>query len=239
MDIEVLKEIGLSETEIKVYLVLLDLGGSLAGDITKKSGVNRTNVYDALERLIDKGLVSYVLESNRKVFEPINPERLQEILRERQQKLNSILPELEAKYSQNKSKEEAVIFRGKRGIKSIFEDVLKGKNEVYVYGAESRFADMFPAYQEYWNKERLKLKLKINMIYNEKVRQRKINENLRLSMMRFLPASYDFPSTIMIYGDNVVTIVWKDVPLGFVVKSKEVVKSNMNFFNILWNIAKV
>ncbi len=52
--------------------------------------------------------------------------------------------------------------------------------------------------------------------------------------MKFLPEIYDFPSTIMIYGDKVVTIVWLEEPFGFMIKSEEAVKSQKNFFDILW-----
>ena len=108
MDLEILQDIGLSVTESKVYLALLELGNALAGEITKKSQINRTNVYDALERLIEKGLVTYVISANRKVFEPVNPERLKEILEEKQANFNTLLPELELKYKEHKSEEEAI-----------------------------------------------------------------------------------------------------------------------------------
>ena len=103
MNLDILQELGLSITESKVYLALLDLGSGLAGEITKKSQINRTNVYDALERLIEKGLVSYVVSANRKIFEPVNPERLKEILEEKEENLKKILPELQLKFKENKS----------------------------------------------------------------------------------------------------------------------------------------
>jgi len=238
MDIKILQDAGLSNTEVKVYLALLELGSALAGEITKKSEVNRTNVYDALERLIEKGLVTYVISANRKMFEPVNPEKLQVILKERQKHLDSIMQELQLRYKASKSKEEATIFKGKKGIKSIFEDILRENKSLFVYGAESRFTNIFPAYQRDWNKMRAKLGIKVKIIYNEKVRQRKIKERLKLLEMKFLPKEYDFPSTIMIYGDKAVTIVWTELPFGFMIKSKDAVKSNMNFFEILWNVAK-
>jgi len=230
MDIKIFQELGLSITEAKVYLALLELGSGLAGEITKKSEINRTNVYDAIERLIEKGLASYVISANRKIFKPTPPEILREILRKKQEDLDSVMQELKSKYNESKSEEEATIFKGKKGIKSIFEDVLKEKENLFVYGAESRFADMFPAYQKYWNKERAKLKIKVKMIYNEKVKKRKIKEHLKLLEMKFLSEHYEFPSTIMIYGNKVVTIVWSELPFGFMIESNEVAKSNMNFF---------
>lgn len=237
MNIEALQGLGLSVTEAKVYISLLESGSALAGEITKKSGVNRTNVYDALERLIEKGLASYVISANRKIFEPVSPKRLKEILREKEENLNSIMQELESKYTSNKSKEQATIFKGKKGIKSIFEDILKERENLFAYGAESKFANLFSGYQKYWNKERAKLGINVKMIYNEKVKKRKIEEHLKSLEMKFLPEHYDFPSTIIIYGNKVATIVWSDTPIGFMIESKEVAKSNMNFFDILWKIA--
>lgn len=238
MDIRILQEAGLSNTEAKVYIALLELGSALAGEITKKSEVNRTNVYDALERLIEKGLVTYVISANRKVFEPVGPERLQELLEDKQEKLNSVMPELRLMHETSKVKEEATIFKGRKGIKTVFDDVLKDKKEIFGYGAQSRFADMFPAYQKHWNKKRSELGINLSMIWTERVRGKKLKEGLKLIKMRFLPASYDFPSTILVYGDKVVTIVWTELPFAFMIKSKEAAKSNMNFFNILWRIAK-
>lgn len=237
-DNEILQEIGLSATESKVYLALLKLGSALAGEITKQAEINRTNVYDALERLVSKGLVTYSISANRKVFEPVNPSRLKEIIKEREEKLDSLIPELETKFKESKQKEEALIFKGKKGIKSIFEDILKEKQELLVYGAESKFQEMFPAYQKEWNKERAKLKINVKMIYNEKVKSKKKHEGLKLISMKFLPESYDFPSTLLIYGDKVVTVVWTELPFGFMIKSKEATKSNINFFELLWKQAK-
>jgi HTH-type transcriptional regulator, sugar sensing transcriptional regulator len=234
---EILREIGLTNTEVKVYLALLDLGSGLAGEITKKSEVNRTNVYDALERLMEKGLATYVISANRKVFEAVTPERLKEILEEKTNKLNKILPQLKQIYKESKTKEEATIFKGKKGIKSVFEDVLKENKEVYVYGAESRFADMFPAYQKHWNDRRAKQKIKLSIIFNEKVKEKKIKEKLKLTKMKFIPKNYNFPATIMIYGDKVVTTNWTTPPIAFQIKSKGTAKSNLSFFNILWKIS--
>ena len=76
------------------------------------------------------------------------------------------------------------------------------------------------------------------MIYKEKVRVEKKKEHLKILEMKFLPESYDFPSTVMIYGNKVVTIVWLEEPFGFMIKSEEAVKSNINFFELLWKVAK-
>jgi len=236
MNSEDLQEFGLSNTEAKVYLALIQLNKSQAGNITKKSSVNRTNVYDALERLIEKGLVSYVTENNRKVFEAVSPDRLKITIEEKQKKLLNVIKELNEKYSTDKTEEDASIYRDKNGIKTIFEDILKEKKELFIYGGEGKFGEMFPFYYLQWSERRAKLGIRQKIIWTEKVRGKR--KELRLIEMKFLPESYQFPSMILIYGDKVVTIVWTETPFAFVIKSKEAVKSNMHFFNLLWDIAK-
>ncbi|MFH1500791.1 MAG: helix-turn-helix domain-containing protein [archaeon] len=236
MTAKILREMGMSDTEIKVYLSLLELGSGLAGEITKKSGLNRTNVYDALERLIEKGLVSYVVKANRRLFQAVNPERLTDILKQRQEELADLMPKLQAVFKASKIKEEATIYKGRRGIMSIYDDILKEKKDLYVYGAERKFSGMFPAYWIHWQKERIRLKISIKIIWTEGTRKQKVK--LPMLARKYLPKEFDFPSTVLVYGDKTVTVVWSEVPFGFMIKSKEVAKSNMHFFKILWKVAK-
>ena len=96
---ECLRELGFSKNESRVYLALLEIGSSNVGRVAARSGVYRTNVYDALEGLVKKGLSSFVVKKGVKYFEAINPEALLEILRERESKLVKILPLLKEKHT--------------------------------------------------------------------------------------------------------------------------------------------
>ena len=68
MDIKALENLGLSNVEAKVYLALLEVGSVVANKIAEQSGIHRRTVYDALETLIEKGLVSFVIEANKKYY---------------------------------------------------------------------------------------------------------------------------------------------------------------------------
>lgn len=246
MDIKlVLEEIGLAGNEVKVYLALLELGSALAGEITKKSGVNRTNVYDALDRLIEKGLVSYVIMANRKYFQASSPERIVKFLDEREEDIkrkkeliNSIIPELEIKRKLSKEEQEATIYKGKKGLKSIAEDILNTKKVLLVFGAEGKFVEFFTHYAEQWHMRRGKLKIRLKIIYNEKLRAKKSKAKFPLSHIKFNKNLYETPATTWIYGDKVAIIVWSEQPLVTLIRSKEVAKSYRQFFNVLWNNSK-
>ena len=66
MDIKLLEEIGLANSEIKVYTTLLKTGEIKVGELIKELSLHRSRIYEAINRLTDKGLVSYVIKNNIK-----------------------------------------------------------------------------------------------------------------------------------------------------------------------------
>ena len=77
---QILKEYGLSDNEIKVYLASLSLGTSKVNEISKKADLLRTTTYEVLKTLVEKGLVSYVIKSGVRYFEAAYPNKLINIL---------------------------------------------------------------------------------------------------------------------------------------------------------------
>src|SRR3989338_8104368 len=102
MNTEALRNIGLTENEIKIYLDLLKSGASTAYDIGKRTGIYRVHVYDKLEQLMNKGLATHVYMGAKKFFQATPPSKIKQYLEDRKKELeiqeeeiNSILPELE------------------------------------------------------------------------------------------------------------------------------------------------
>ena len=88
MDAKLLQEIGLTNSEILVYTTLLKTGSIKVGQLIKEVSLHRSRVYEAINRLTDKGLVSYVIKNNVKFFEATDPERLLSYLEEQKERLN-------------------------------------------------------------------------------------------------------------------------------------------------------
>jgi sugar-specific transcriptional regulator TrmB len=236
MQISTLRGLGLSDSEAKVYLVLVKTGGSFAGELSQKAGVNRTNSYDSISRLIEKGLVSFVILDGKKFFSPTSPLRLKELLVEKQLALDNELPSLVKEYNSSKEIEQATVFKGRSGIKSSLEEVLRENKPIFVFGAESRFADLFPVYMRQWNAKRVLNNSSLKIIYNENVRSQK-KEKLGLIDIRYASEENLSPSTTMICGDLTLIIAWGPM-FVFHIRSKEVSKSNLTFFNMIWSLAK-
>ena len=243
--INILEEFGLTEKEAKLYLALLELGQSTSSDLIKKLDYYSKTVYELLEKLMKKGLVSYVIKSNIKYFEAVNPEKFLDILKEEENnikemenKIKEILPELKKLREINKEKQEANIYSGKKGMKSVFEDALKKNNEILVFGGGGKSKEL-GSYYKLWNKLRAKNKIKLRLLWNEDLRNKKDEiKDLKLVELKFLPKEFENPAPAMIYKDKVAITIWSEEPIATLIKSKEINKSFRNYFELLWKIAK-
>src|SRR3989344_2521281 len=153
-EIETLEEFGLSESEAKVYVALLETGSTLAGPVIKKTGLHRGTTYQILQRLMEKGLVSSVIKGRKRHFEPANPERLVGILREKQ---------------------EVTVYYGVKGIRSVLDKMLEemGHNgEYYDFGVSGLFRQLMGAYWELWQKRKRKQKISSYVIFNEETKKK-------------------------------------------------------------------
>src|SRR3989344_8299023 len=125
-----LRNIGLTNGEIKVYISLLEIGSSTTWNITKKSEISGSKVYEVLERLAKKGLVSSINKNGVKYFEASSPNRILDYLKEKENQvkeekisIQKIIPELILK-QKNKGKNEVKVLTGWEGLKTAEEDIL-------------------------------------------------------------------------------------------------------------------
>lgn len=230
---EMLKETGLTDSETKVYLALLEAGPSLAGRISRKTGIHRRNIYDITERLIKKGLIGYIVKNNRKLFEAANPERFLEKLREREHEFQEALPGLKDLYEKTKEKQETNFYTGREGLKTIFQDQLEGSKEVLILGASHSAFEVLPFYFKWYDIDRQKKKIKVRIIASEQLKKK-----IPLAEIHYLPQKYASPLAINIYKDKVAMILWKKEPLAIVIKNLEIAESYKKYFELMWKVAK-
>src|SRR3989344_2673691 len=97
-----LKELSLTDNEIKVYLVLLEHGVLNPTKLAEKTGLHRSYIYDTLERLLDRGIVNTILINNKKNYQAVDPKILREIFELKLRQLDTILPKLASLFQSSK-----------------------------------------------------------------------------------------------------------------------------------------
>ena len=95
MNKELLRQIGLTDGEIKIYFALLDKGSSKTGELSKNSGVHTSKVYPILDKLIQKGLASYIIENNVRYYQATDPKQLIEYMRQKKRAIDEQEKEIE------------------------------------------------------------------------------------------------------------------------------------------------
>ncbi len=246
MYVELLREMGLSVNEARIYEALLSTGEASVQQISTRSKVHRRNVYDSLIKLAEKGLASEIFVRGEKNFKAISPRRLLELLEEKQERINTALPEMLKKYESNEEKEEAYFHRGTEGFKNYLQDILKTKETVYFIGAKAFWLD--PRLRNYlprFQRERKRLGIKFMHLFDYEVKvQRPEILNLVGKPYRFLPKKYSSLTAVDIFGDYVVTFVGvkpgelSDEPIQFVMKSRRLADGYRKFFQFMWDNCK-
>jgi HTH-type transcriptional regulator, sugar sensing transcriptional regulator len=248
---DILEEIGLSNSEKKVYLALLELGDSTRGDLVNKSGVSGSKIYDLLEKLQNKGLVSVYIENKIKHFKPTNPSQILNYLEEKKKKFVNIerqtkqlIPSLLASYNSSKEEQEIEIVKGLRGLEVIFReqvDALKpGEVNYVIGGTKGTGEEIIEAFFQKIHLMREKKKIKTKMLYNisqkESVKELYSSKQFPHSETRFI--QHTSPVSINIYHDKVFIIIFGKEITAVYIKSKDVANSFLEYFNLMWKLAK-
>ena len=248
MDTKILEEIGLTKSEALVYLALTELGPSSTGKIVQKSGVASSKIYEILDKLELKGLVSHVIKTGVKEFEAAPPEMILDYINEKEVKIKREKQKAEKFVSILKSRmnligkvQEATIYRGMKGLRTVFYDCIKSMkpgDTVYVMGVPSR-SPKVNRFFVMWNKFRAKHNIKFKIMFDESARGelQTLPENSPLSEIRFMPEGVVTPAGINISGEN--TIIFpaesEEDPLAILIRSKAIADSFRAQFELLWN----
>ncbi len=231
---EVLKELGLSEGEAAVYLALLRLGEAQVNKIKIQTKMHRTTIYDFLDNLAKKGLVSYVIRNNVKFFAAADPSHLDNLVKEKKEHLDEILPTLLRLSHLEKKSMRVYVCDGTEGMKTLLNRMLQRKGELLAFGIdekqwENRFPHLIKAYFKKEGslglKERLITQKGIEFIYDKK--------NLAY---RYIDKRFFSPIPTAIFGNYVAFVIWEPLTI-IIIENKDLADAYQKHFELLWKIA--
>ncbi len=243
---KVLQEIGLTQNEIKVYLALLDLGESKTGEILKKSGLNSGRIYEILDSLQKKGLVSFIVKSGVKFFSPADPKRVNDYLNEKrqivekqQQDYNKILPELLQKISAIESEAKIEVFSGIQGTRTAWRKEFNypTNKTIYVLGVTASAKYPHSVWNYFTNihrKMRDNKGYKIKKLLSKEAKKERFYHE-RKAEVKYLP--YGSLVSIGIIDNLTIIGIFTEQIINITIESKEVANNFKKQFNTLWKIA--
>ncbi len=241
MDTAILTDIGLTNAEIKVYLALLELGTSSAGLIIERSGLQSSVVHMTLNKLGDKGFVSFVKEGQRRHYQAANPRHIVELINEKKERFKEILPELLLKQSMAKEKPEVTTFRGIKGVKELFYEFLEaGGTEHHTLSAPKESLMMGDAWWISYHKRRAEKGINAKLLFNESLEFWKAEDKYKSprTEVRYTNMGFEPLTETIVRNDRIGIIIWTEKPIATMIHNKAAADSYEKFFNMLWKQAR-
>lgn len=241
----ILKDLGLNDKEISVYLALIELGPSPVRVIAAKSKVNRGTTYDILKSLQDQGLVSFYDTKSHQYFVAEPPEKLIQLLEiksknieELKLKIKEALPQIKAKFEKQGGRPAVKLYEGLNGIKHILEDVLSTMEETpdktyYIYSSTNLRQNVYLAMKDFSEKRKKK---------NIKVQSISLGEGGQLVGLDErkwikIPGKESNATYEIIYGGKVAHISLDNAesPVGVVIQNDEIYQTQKLIFQNIWS----
>ncbi len=236
---EILKKLGFSEKEAKLYLACLELGSGTVIELSRKSGISRGSAYDLLEEMLDKGYVSKLHKDKHMVFSAINPEQLKKRYEDSLRDFELAMPELKGLFHQH-SKPRVRYFEGLEGIKRVYEDTLTATTEILNYANSKEIRAIWKTYDDDYVKLRVKKQIFLKGIapdddYGLKV---KAEDRKALRETRLLSAQdFSFTNEINIYDNKVAITSFHNELIGIIIESQEIADTQRDIFKMAWAFA--
>ena len=239
----ILKNFGLKDKDIAVYLSLVELGPSPVRTVAAKSGVNRGTTYDILKSLIALGLVSYFQKSSHQYFAAESPEKILAAIDEKGRQLDVVkqqvqdsLPELKTLFEKQGGRPMMKLYEGKDGIRQILSDVLETVAKLddktyYVYSSATIRKNVYESMPDF-SKKRIRKNIMVKTISLGAGGQVVgLDERKWLKGPKDLKATYE-----IIYGGKVahISLDFAANPVGIVIENPEIYKTQKLIFEFNW-----
>lgn len=235
---------GFDKKEAQVYVAILELGEATIAEITKKSSIKRSTVYEMLELLKIRGVISQSRRKKRPIYLAESPKKLLEQLEAKKRGLEDIMPELLSITNLMDKKPKIRYFEGLSGVKEVFEDTLRYPDSEVLTFFPYPYINLGEEYfMERYFPERSRLKIWARAIVPDTQENRdfaKLMSEKSATNTQFIKgeAFKTFDIEIKIYGKNKLGIISYKEDLGLIIESHKIFEGLKAIFESMWGSAK-
>lgn len=242
--------IGLTKQEAHCYLTLYELQEAQTGELSKASGIATANIYPVLNNLIKKGLVSYRMQNNIKIFMASPPDSFSDFVEEGQRELDEQKEKVKEAISQlkrEKIKKEPQsnykYYEGVSGIKSMWHEITSAlstldKNIIIkVHSSKKGTFERLIGFYDEFHKVRLRLRLKYRLILTFEAKSHGEKRKKQNAEVRYMDLKNETQWGIV---GNIFFMYYAvgKKPRSFLILDEKFAKSFEFVFDQLWEIAR-
>ena len=239
--------LGFSRKESLVYVALLDLGRGTVTEISKKTGINRTTIYDVVGELEKIGLVVQVAGVKKKTYRPEPPEKLPVILEKKAAQLREMAKQSEGLVSmlqtvaaKTPNKPKIKVYEGESGLRSLYDASLLCKTFIRSFLTADALETFDPEYIHSYFERRAQKGINIRGILNDteasrgyKAKSKQLLREIHLvpkEKMNIVPEVYIYDDTISIFSIK--------ERLGVSIESQDIADAFKKLYDLAWERAE-
>ena len=247
MELRNLKELGLTEGQIAVYSAVLELGTSTINKIHEKTGIERRNIYDILNKLIERGLISYTTEKGKRTYQCTHPNKILNEIKRKESALKELeaeIPDIKDLFNLSKPEIRAEVYRGNESIKALLDELLDYKESFWLGGNSFEGYKSVPQNLQIWFEHWMKKRVEEKHLMHDLVDYGTWLKGLEPSKVQKhkkefykycqLPKDLKSPMVIIIFGNKVAQVLWGKQSFAFVLESEKIKESFMRYFRHFW-----
>lgn len=236
-----LKTLGLNQKEASVFLASLELGPATISDIARRANIKRTTVYNLIDPLLQKNLLTKIPQKKRVLYKAEPPRRILTHLEERRRKFEHLLPQLESLYRSQGVRPRVQFYEGKEGLLEAYDEIFSTAKKIFSIVS---FEDVFSIVN--YNQQLIYFtKLRNNggkisdlMKDSEEARAYAKQDYRRgLGPIKMLPKDFDVYIDTMIYRDYVAFFSFKSLA-AVIIRDSDIAKSQLQYFKFIWKHVK-
>ena len=232
-----IQNLGLNDKETKIYLALLELGSGTIQEIAKESGVKRTNIYNFIGSMKDKGIISEVIEDDKIILVPENPDVLVKRAEKNYQEIKQALPELMGIFNLPGNKPKVLFYEGEEGIKRGYGNILETGETVYGFSDYEKMLQTLS--EEWWWKFPEKRKEKKIFFYcvaknGPRGKEVKKQDKKHLRETRLFD-DLQLDTEINVYGNKVMLVSFRRPYAVVIIEDRAIAMSLKSIWQGWWN----
>lgn len=241
---ESLKQLGISKNASRVYLASLSCGISQVKDLSRETGLVRQLVYEAINELVHKGLmIKEPFGKNRFRYIPISPNALLDLVKDQEQLVKQLLPDLEKMYNTNKSLPKFRIYENKMACRQMLKEQLRlfqTVPEMYVISTVDIWYNLNPSFVDSFWEQKAKTNIRTKLLVSKDNYVAQHLAKKEKYEVRLLPKDNNFFGNMIVCGDSVmITSIDKYDIHAITITSKPIAKMQKELFFSIWNRAKL
>ncbi len=252
MDLTILKNIGLTDGEIKIYSALLERGELPANTIISLSGLKKGDCYNKLYDLKKRDFVEEFTRTKKKHFRLTHPQTIENYIHARlsaisdtQREIGAILPSILSTYNLTYHKPGVQFFEGEEAMTRTQDDALTAQTEILQIVDSETLNQYFPRENEKYTTARIKKGIRKKILMPDTARNRSHLKNDRndnyylFTEVKLLPKDNPIFKTLSIIYDNKMSYLTltPDHVVAVLIEDEHIVATNRALFEFIWQQA--